>query len=102
MSLCAAPQHLTVPPPRSRDVLSMALVIPLQGPAGIFGPSCESCAALAAQEINAEGGVLGRELNLVPVDGGRSPAEVATEVDALVSAGAVQAVTGWHISAVRE
>ncbi|GAA4756133.1 substrate-binding domain-containing protein [Actinomycetospora chibensis] len=87
---------------RGRDVLDMALVIPLQGPAGIFGPSCESCAALAAQEINAEGGVLGRELNLVPVDGGRSPAEVATEVDALVSAGAVQAVTGWHISAVRE
>ncbi|PVZ05359.1 substrate-binding domain-containing protein [Actinomycetospora cinnamomea] len=85
-----------------RDVLDMALVIPLQGPAGIFGPSCESCAALAAQEINAEGGVLGRELNLVPVDGGRSPAEVAVEVDALVSAGAVQAVTGWHISAVRE
>ena len=80
----------------------MALVIPLQGPAGIFGPSCESCAALAAQEINAEGGVLGREVNLVPVDGGRSPAEVAIEVDALVSAGAVQAVTGWHISAVRE
>ena len=51
---------------RGRDVLDMALVIPLQGPAGIFGPSCESCAALAAQEINAEGGVLGRELNLVP------------------------------------
>src|SRR4051794_17947509 len=80
----------------------MALVVPLQGPAGIFGPSCESCATLAVQEINADGGVLGRELNLVPVDGGRSPADVAIEVDALVSAGAVEAVTGWHISAVRE
>ncbi|MCD2185864.1 substrate-binding domain-containing protein [Actinomycetospora soli] len=87
---------------RARDVLDMALVVPLQGPAGLFGPSCESCAALAVAEINADGGVLGRELNLVPVDGGRSPAEVAIEVDALVSAGAVQAVTGWHISAVRE
>ena len=85
-----------------RDVFDLALVVPLQGPAGIFGPSCESCAALAVQEINAEGGVLGRELNLVPVDGGREPAEVAVEVEALVSAGAVQAVTGWHISAVRE
>lgn len=87
---------------RGHDALDMALVVPLQGPAGIFGPSCESCAALAVQEINADGGVLGRELNLVPVDGGRTPAEVAIEVDALVSAGAVQAVTGWHISAVRE
>nr|WP_232666586.1 substrate-binding domain-containing protein [Pseudonocardia sp. TRM90224] len=80
----------------------MALVIPLQGPAGIFGPSCESCAALAMEEINAEGGVLGRELNLVPVDGGAAPDIVAKDVDALIRAGAVEAVTGWHISAVRE
>ena len=102
MTESLAPRPGTLRPSRGRDVLDVALVIPLQGPAGIFGPSCESCAALAVQEINAEGGVLGRELNLVPVDGGRSPAEVAIEVDALVSAGAVQAVTGWHISAVRE
>ncbi|MCD2196206.1 substrate-binding domain-containing protein [Actinomycetospora endophytica] len=91
-----------VRPPHGDDVLNIALVIPLQGPAGIFGPSCEACAALAVREINAEGGVLGRELNLVPVDGGASPETVALEVDALVSAGAVEAVTGWHISAVRE
>ncbi|WP_425415293.1 substrate-binding domain-containing protein [Pseudonocardia acaciae] len=96
------PAHLTVPPQRGRDVLNMALVIPLQGPAGIFGPSCESCAALAMEEVNAEGGVLGRELNLVPVDGGTAPSVVATDVDALIRAGAVEAVTGWHISAVRE
>src|SRR5882762_6374429 len=102
MSLCSVPKRLAVPPTHGRDVLNMALVIPLQGPAGIFGPSCESCAALAMEEINAEGGVLGRELNLVPVDGGSAPADVATEVDALISAGSVEAVTGWHISAVRE
>ena len=102
MTLSVALRHLTVPPSRGRDVLNMALVIPLQGPAGIFGPSCESCAALAMEEVNAEGGVLGRELNLVPVDGGTAPAIVATEVDALICAGAVEAVTGWHISAVRE
>jgi urea transport system substrate-binding protein len=102
MAESRVPGQRTTRPSRGRDVLDMALVVPLQGPAGIFGPSCESCAALAVQEINADGGVLGRELNLVPVDGGRSPADVAIEVDALVSAGAVEAVTGWHISAVRE
>jgi urea transport system substrate-binding protein len=102
MTAGAAPRHLTVPPARSRDVLDMALVIPLQGPAGIFGPSCESCATLAMEQINAEGGVLGRELNLVPVDGGRAPEAVATELDALIRADAIEAVTGWHISAVRE
>lgn len=86
----------------ARDsVYAVALVVPLQGPAGIFGPSCELSAELAASEINAAGGVLGRELRLVTVDGGRSPDLVADEVDALITLGAVDAVAGWHISAVR-
>lgn len=76
-------------------------MIPLQGSAGIFGPSCELCAELATQELNERAGLLGREVRLHVVDGGRTPAEVADEVDALVSAGAVGAVVGWHISAVR-
>jgi len=82
--------------------LAIALVFPLHGPGGVFGPSCELCAQLAVEEINAAGGVLGRELELIPVDGGAPPAAVAAEVDALVSAGAVQAITGWHTSAVRQ
>src|SRR3954469_2271767 len=84
MARYEALQHLTAPPAHRRDALNMALVIPLQGPAGIFGPSCESCGSLAMEEINAEGGVLGRQLNLVPVDGGAAPATVAREVDGLV------------------
>lgn len=88
--------------PGSRDTLDVALVVPLQGPAGIFGPSCECCAQLAAEEVNAESGVLGRELRLILVDGGAPPAEVADEVGALIAAGVVDAVAGWHISAVRE
>jgi urea transport system substrate-binding protein len=88
--------------PKSPDTLDVALVVPLQGPAGIFGPSCECCAQLAAEEVNAESGVLGRALRLILVDGGAPPAQVADEVGALVSAGVVDAVAGWHISAVRE
>jgi ABC-type branched-subunit amino acid transport system substrate-binding protein len=84
------------------EVLDVALVVPLQGPAGILGPSCELSARLAAEEVNAAGGVLGRELRFTLVDGGASPAKVAAEVDDLITRGAVQAVTGWHISAVRE
>ena len=86
----------------SAEVLSVALVVPLQGPAGIFGPSCELCAQLAAAEINAGSGLLGREVRLRVVDGGGPPAAVAGQVDALISAGEADAVTGWHISAVRQ
>jgi len=85
-----------------RAALNVALVYPMRGPAGMFGPTCELCARLAAEEINASGGVLGRELRLVPVDGGAPPEHVAAEVEALVHMGAVDGVTGWHISSVRQ
>src|SRR5882757_10024318 len=88
--------------PGEKDTLNVAIVVPLQGPAGIFGPSCECCAQLAAEEVNAQSGVLGKEMRLTLVDGGASPSEVADEVDALITGGAVDAVAGWHISAVRE
>jgi urea transport system substrate-binding protein len=83
-------------------VLDVALLIPLHGSAGIFGPSCELCAQLAADEINAGAGVLGRELRLSVVDGSGPPGDVADRIGALVAAGLVEAVVGWHISAVRQ
>jgi ABC-type branched-subunit amino acid transport system substrate-binding protein len=97
-------RHDQLAGPLSADpgVLGVALVVPRQGPAGIFGPACELCARLAADEVNAAGGVLGRELRLVPVDGGAPPVRVAAEVAALVAAGIVHGVTGWHISSVRQ
>ncbi|MEY9994458.1 urea transport system substrate-binding protein [Streptomyces sp. V4I8] len=84
------------------STLNVALVYPMQGPAGIFGPTCEACARLAAEEINKAGGVLGKELRLLEVDGGADPQRVAQDVEALVTTGVVQGVTGWHISSVRQ
>lgn len=84
------------------STLNVALVYPMQGPAGIFGPACEACARLAAEEVNRAGGVLGKELRLLEVDGGADPQRVAGEVEALVATGVVQGVTGWHISSVRQ
>ncbi|MEK6438302.1 substrate-binding domain-containing protein [Pseudonocardia sp. T1-2H] len=83
-------------------VLDVAFVVPTSGTSGIYGPSCEASGRLAVSEINDAGGILGREVRLRPVDGGRSPARVADEVDALVRSGSVGAVSGWHTSAVRE
>lgn len=103
---CGTPQQAGPTPAPERaaweQTLQMGLVIPLQGPAGIFGPSCEASARFAADEINSGSGILGRELRLVVIDGGQGPQQVADEVDALVSAQAIDAVAGWHISAVRQ
>jgi urea transport system substrate-binding protein len=82
--------------------IDVALVIPLHGSAGIFGPSCELCGQLAAEEVNAHSGLFARELRLSVVDGSGPPERVADDVGALVAAGLVDAVVGWHISAVRQ
>ena len=83
-------------------VLEVAFVVPRSGPSGIYGPSCEASGRLAESEINESGGILGREVRLRPVDGGRAPNAVADEVDVLVTSGVADAVIGWHTSAVRE
>lgn len=84
------------------DTFSVALVIPRSGPAGMLGLSCELSARLAAEELNAADGVGGRQIQLLLVDGGVAPGRVAMETDRLISAGAVDAVVGWHISSVRQ
>lgn len=90
------------PPPVRRDTIDVALVIPFNGSAGIYGPSCMACAELAIAEVNDGSGVLGRPIRLIPVDGSRPPAQVAADIAALLSVGAIDAVTGWHISPVRQ
>ncbi len=73
----------------------------MQGPAGIFGLSCLLCSVLASEEINDEGGLLGRQVRLVPINGAKHPEAVASEVAALVRGGDVDVVAGWHLSHVR-
>jgi ABC-type branched-subunit amino acid transport system substrate-binding protein len=84
------------------SVFEVAFVVPRSGPSGIYGPSCEASGRLAESEINDCGGILGREVRLRIVDGGRRPATVADEIDGLVTSCSVGAVIGWHTSAVRE
>lgn len=84
------------------DTFSVAVVNPLQGPLGIIGPPAQLCTQLAAEEINAAGGILGRELKLLTVDGGLPPTVIAARLDALVSSQQVHSVIGTHTSAVRK
>jgi ABC-type branched-subunit amino acid transport system substrate-binding protein len=84
------------------DTIDVALVVPRSGSAGIYGPSCEACAEMAIADLNAAAGLLGRPVRLIPIDGSRAPDIVAADVGRLVAAGAIDAVSGWHISPVRQ
>lgn len=83
------------------DAIRIGLAIPLQGPGGIFGPSCEAVAELYRRQASASG-VLGRPVEFEVIDAGRRPEEVARSVRSLLDAERIDALTGWHISSVRE
>lgn len=82
--------------------LRIGLAIPLQGPGGIFGPSCEAVATLAATHLNAGTGILHREVEIEVIDVGGTPTEARRNVVAAVRERKADAITGWHISSVRD
>ncbi|MFI6156814.1 ABC transporter substrate-binding protein [Kitasatospora sp. NPDC051170] len=92
--------HAAREPARGAAAFRVGLVVPQSGPLGLTGPSALDGALLAAHEVNARGGVRGRPLELVLVDGGGAPGPVAAEVRSLLAAGALDALAGCHTSDV--
>ncbi len=86
-----------------RTAFRVALAIPMCGGAGLWAPSCIAAAQLATDEINRARGIRDRPVELIMID---SAVEAAAPVDALVNAlidlGAIDAIVGMHISAVRQ
>lgn len=85
------------------EVFRIALLIPMCGSAGIWAPSCISSAQVAVRELNRRDGILGREVQLIMID---SALEARTSVEHIVNdlieAGAIDAIVGMHISAIRQ
>lgn len=86
---------------RAASPLNVAVMLPMSGPAGLFGPSAKACAELAVQTLNARGGVLGRTINPLFGDAGLPPAEASQTALKLWKGQGAQAVIGMHDSAVR-
>ena len=88
-------------PASAAGSLKIGLMIPLSGPAGLFGPSSKNCAELAAETINNRGGIMGRPVELVFADAGVPPAEATKTAIRLMLSERVDAIIGMHDSAVR-
>ena len=82
------------------DVVRVGLAVPLSGPLAMTAPSALDLAGLAADEVNAAGGVGGRPVELVAVDSGRAPDVVAAEAAMLSRAGVFELLVGFHTSDV--
>ena len=68
----------------------------------MFGPTQRACADLAAEKINKAGGILGRQVVLIPTDAGGPPAETAKSAVRLMLEDKVDLFIGSHDSATRE
>lgn len=81
--------------------IRIGVLVPDSGPAGLFGPSSRQAAELAAEDINAAGGINGEPLRLIFADVGVPPAQAVQAVQRLWRAEGVQGFVGMHDSAVR-
>ena len=90
----------TTEPGRTDDgVLSIGLLLPLSGEGASIGQGMADVAQRAVNEINAAGGVLGQQVEVVTVDEGADASSATDGIDALDDAG-VDAVVGPASSTV--
>jgi len=87
----------------ARSSFCVALLIPLCGSAGIWAPSCISSAQVAVEELNQRGGIQGRKVKLIMIDAAVETTEPIEEIiNDLIDLGAIDAIVGMHISAIRQ
>lgn len=84
-----------------RSKVRIANFVALSGPPGIWAPSAMNSTLLAASEINARGGILGREVEVLFLDASGAPRDIARRVENVVASGEVDVIVGSHTSAVR-
>ncbi|HEU5295183.1 MAG TPA: substrate-binding domain-containing protein [Burkholderiaceae bacterium] len=80
----------------------VGLLVPINGSAGIWGPSSIACAQLAQAEINAAGGLLDRRIQLKVIDSSDEALDVGHITGELMRRGAIDAIVGMHTSQVRQ
>ena len=77
----------------------LGLLASLSGSAGILGRSTVNCAQLAVEEVNADGGVMGRTVRLVVGDDSTDAGVGAIAMRRLCRTPGLAAIVGMHSSA---
>jgi urea transport system substrate-binding protein len=86
----------------SGDTVKIGFLNSLSGTMAISEQTVHDSLQLAAQEINADGGVLGKELEIVSEDGQSEPTIFAEKAGKLITSDCVAAVFGGWTSASRK
>ncbi|MDR3590881.1 MAG: ABC transporter substrate-binding protein [Negativicutes bacterium] len=78
--------------------IKIGMVYELTGNTASYGTSAANGAKLAFKEINAGGGVLGKQLQIVTADNKGEPSESANAMAKVITQDRVAAVTGFTVS----
>lgn len=88
--------------PKEAETIKIGCVLELSGPLGHMGEMMLDGARMAVEEINAAGGVLGKQLELLAEDGATDAAIGFDRVKKLVEIDGVQAIVGPMITSTSE
>src|SRR5690349_3402320 len=102
LGLFAASMPALMKPAFAADKLKVGVFVSDSGPAALFGPAQRAAAELGAAAVNASGGIMGREVEILFADGGAPPAEAAKSGVRLLLSEKVEMVFGSHDSAARQ
>lgn len=83
---------------KSDKDLKIGMIYELTGNTASYGTSAANGAKLAFKEINAAGGVLGKQIQLVTADNKGEPSESANAMSKVISQNKVVAITGFTVS----
>ena len=78
------------------DAIKVGVIIPLSGGAGRQGQDVVNSIKAMASLINADGGVMGRQIELLVRDDESTPAIGIAKANELISAGAAVVLEGWN------
>ncbi|MEH2549200.1 urea transport system substrate-binding protein [Bradyrhizobium sp. AZCC 2262] len=81
--------------------MKIGLLYSRSGACGIWVPAKDAAATVAAAEINAGGGILGKDAELVIADCGSCNSQAIEAVDTLVKVEGVDVIIGVHPSGIR-
>jgi ABC-type branched-subunit amino acid transport system substrate-binding protein len=84
------------------ETIKIGCVLELSGELGSVGLTMLDAARLAVEDINADGGVLGKQVELIEEDGATDPAKGFDRVKKLVEIDGVQAIAGPMITPTSE
>jgi len=85
-------------PKKDANVITLGIIAEMTGNNASYGTSISNGAKLAAKEINAKGGVLGKKIDFVVADTKSEPAESANAMSKLTNQNKVPAVLGLFAS----